>query len=208
MRILLTAGPTREPIDDVRYLSNRSSGKLGAALVASAIGAGHQVTLIAGPIAVTIPQGARRIDVETAADMHAAVMREFPEHDLLIMAAAVADFRPRYSRAGKVERDGTLAIEFEPTDDILAAAGKVKRPDQRTVGFSLETGKKLERARQKMMRKGVDLMVYNHAATMESAMIDSVLLYPDGRGEPLASREKGEFAELLIQRAVDLFIVQ
>jgi len=136
------AGPTREPIDAVRFISNRSSGKMGAALADAALRAGHEVTLVVGPVLVAMPERARRVDVETAADMHAAVMRLFPEHDLLLMAAAVADFRPRYVRDNKIERDGTLAIEFEATEDIVAAASRAKRPDQRTVGFSLESVRK------------------------------------------------------------------
>ena len=89
MRVLITAGPTREPIDPVRYLGNRSSGKMGAAIAQAALAGAHEVTLVLGPVAVSFPPGARRVDVETAAQMHATVMREFPSHDLLIMAAAV-----------------------------------------------------------------------------------------------------------------------
>src|ERR1700722_13386027 len=95
MRVLITAGPTREPIDAVRYIGNRSSGRMGGAIADAAFGGGPHGTLILGPVAVPIGQGFRRIDVETAAQMHAAVMREFPSHDLLIMAAAVADYRPK-----------------------------------------------------------------------------------------------------------------
>lgn len=200
LRILITAGPTREPIDEVRFISNRSSGKMGAALADAAIRAGHQVTLILGPVVATMPQGTRRIDLETAAEMHAAVLEEFPNHDALIMAAAVADFRPRFVRSGKVERDGTLAIEFEPTADIIAAVSQFKRSDQRTIGFSLESKSNLERARQKMLRKGLDLMVYNPTQTMDSHTIESVLLYPDGRIEELPCRDKADFADILIRR--------
>ena len=205
LRILITAGPTREPIDEVRFISNRSSGKMGAALADAAIRAGHQVTLILGPVLAVMPQGPRRIDLETAAEMHAAVLQEFPHHDVLIMAAAVADFRPRFVRSGKVERDGTLAIEFEPTADIIAAASQLKRPDQRTIGFSLESKSNLDRARQKMLRKGLDLMVYNPTRTMDSQTIESILLYPDGRTEELPCRDKADFADILIERVTALF---
>src|SRR5882724_9374677 len=95
MKILITAGPTYEPIDPVRYIGNRSSGRMGAALASAATDAGHQVTLILGPVSLAIPGSLRRIDVETAAQMQAAVHAEYPGHDLLIMAAAVADFRPK-----------------------------------------------------------------------------------------------------------------
>src|SRR5205085_1677964 len=102
MRVLITAGPTREPIDAVRYIGNRSSGRMGAALAEAALGANHQVTLILGPVAAAMPKELRRIDVDTAAQMYAAVLNEFPNHDLLIMAAAVADYRPITARAGKM----------------------------------------------------------------------------------------------------------
>ena len=205
LRILIAAGPTREPIDAVRYISNRSSGKMGAALTAAATRGGHEVTLIVGPVSVAMPENARRIDIETAAEMHAAVLREFPNHDVLIMAAAVADFRPKYVRSNKLERDGTLAIEFEATQDIIAAAGRIKRADQRTIGFSLESHNNIERARQKMLRKNLDLIVYNPTETMDSPTIESVLLYPDGRGEELPCRGKAEFADILLQRVTALF---
>jgi phosphopantothenoylcysteine decarboxylase/phosphopantothenate--cysteine ligase len=206
MRILLTAGPTREPIDAVRFISNRSSGQMGAAIADAALRAGHALTLICGPVCTPMPPAVqRRIDVETAAEMHDAVVREFPTHDALIMAAAVADFRPRYVRSGKVERDGTLAIEFEPTQDVVAAAARAKRPDQRVIGFSLEAAGNVDRARQKLQRKALDLMVYNPTATMDSAKVESVLLYPHGRTDSLPSRSKGDFADILIERIVALF---
>jgi phosphopantothenoylcysteine decarboxylase/phosphopantothenate--cysteine ligase len=205
MKVLLTAGPTREPIDDVRYLSNRSSGKMGSALAAAALKAGHQVTVITGPISVAMPEAVKRFNIETAAEMYDAVMREFPHHDLLIMAAAVADFRPRYRRAGKVERDGTMAIEFEPTIDIVAAASKAKRPNQRTVGFSLEATTNVDRARDKMLRKGLDLIIYNPTKTMDSDAVESIVLHADGRTESLPSRQKTDFADILLQRVTALF---
>jgi phosphopantothenoylcysteine synthetase/decarboxylase len=96
MRILITAGPTREPIDPVRYIANRSSGGMGQGLAAAAIRDGHFVTLILGPVSISMPKSAKRIDVETSREMHAAVLAEFPKHDLLIMAAAVADYRPKW----------------------------------------------------------------------------------------------------------------
>src|SRR5665213_2640067 len=133
MKILITAGPTREPIDPVRYIGNRSSGRMGAALAEAGLAAGHAVTLIVGPVSVAMPAEAVRINVETAAQMHEAAMREFPSHALLIMAAAVADYRPKSISRGKISRHGALTIECEPTQDIIAAAGRIKRPDQRTM---------------------------------------------------------------------------
>ena len=131
MRILITAGPTREPIDPVRYIGNRSSGRMGAAIATAALKAGHEVTLILGPVTAAMPRDARRLDVETARQMHDAVISEFPAHDLLIMAAAVADYRPRKAAGKKLGRVDSLVIECEPTEDIVAAAARTKRPDQR-----------------------------------------------------------------------------
>lgn len=206
MKVLITAGPTREPIDAVRYIGNRSSGRMGAAIASAAMNAGHTVTLIVGPVSVPLPTVARRIDVETAAQMQAAVLGEFPAHDLLIMSAAVADYRPKRVYAGKLPRAGrTLTIECEPTEDILTAVGAIKRPDQRTIGFSLEIAANLDRSREKLARKRLDLIVYNPTETMDSRDVESVLLWADGRTETLSSRSKTEFAEVLLNRAGALF---
>ena len=205
MKILITAGPTHEPIDAVRYIGNRSSGQMGAALAHAALEAGHDVTLILGPVTASMPPSARRTDIETAAQMHAAVLREFPKHDLLIMAAAVADYRPKQVVRDKLNRGGTLIIECEATPDILAAAGKIKRPGQRTIGFSLESRGNLARSREKLVRKDLDLIVYNPVDTMSSATIEAVLLWPDGRAEDLPMRPKLQFADVLIDRAMRLF---
>lgn len=205
MRVLITAGPTREPIDAVRYIGNRSSGRMGAALAQAALAAQHQLTLIVGPVSIAIPAGLHRINVETAAQMHDAVLGEFAGHDLLIMAAAVADYRPIAARADKLPRQGRLTIECEATEDIIAAAGKIKRADQRTVGFSLELRGNLARAREKLLRKNLDLIVYNPTETMDSDAIQATLLWPDGRTEDLASAAKTQFADLLIARAAALF---
>ena len=205
MRILITAGPTREPIDHVRYISNRSSGKMGVALAESAIKLQHKVTMICGPINPAVPIGANKIDIETSSQIHHAVLRELPKHDLLIMAAAVADYRPKQIFDGKLPRSQGSVLELEPTVDIIADAARQKRPDQRIVGFSLEESGNLDRAKEKLLQKKIDLMVYNPIATMDSNQIECVLLYPDGRSESLPCREKGELADILLRRAMDLF---
>jgi phosphopantothenoylcysteine decarboxylase/phosphopantothenate--cysteine ligase len=205
MRVLITAGPTREPIDAVRYIGNRSSGKMGSALAQASLKAGHVVTVILGPVAVHMTEGIRRLDVETAAQMHAAVMREFPTNDLLIMAAAVADYCPKTTSTGKLPRHGNLTIECEATQDIVADAGRIKRADQRTVGFSLEVRGDTDRARKKLLAKQLDLIVYNPTQTMESESIEPMLLWPDGRVENIAALGKETFAELLLLRAAALF---
>lgn len=206
MKLLITAGPTCEPIDAVRFIGNRSSGRMGAAIASAAMDAGHAVTLVVGPVSVPLPEVTRRIDVETAAQMQRAVLDEFPSHDLLIMAAAVADYRPKHMHAEKLARSGgTLTIECEPTEDILAAVGVIKRPDQRTVGFSLEMAGNVDRSREKLVRKKLDLIVYNPTRTMESGEVEAVLLWADGRAETLGARSKTDFARVLVERAIALF---
>jgi len=207
MKALITAGPTYEPIDPVRFIGNRSSGQMGASLASAAVDAGHDVTLILGPVTAAIPTHPkiRRIDIFSSRDLLEAVMRAFPTHDLLIMAAAVADFRPKHVQTEKVERGGTMTIKLEATEDIAAAAGAIKKPHQRTVGFSLVERGNLARSREKMARKKLDLIVYNPLDTMSSTTIESVLLWPDGRSEELASRPKRPLADLLMQRVRELF---
>ncbi|HEX4123375.1 MAG TPA: phosphopantothenoylcysteine decarboxylase [Tepidisphaeraceae bacterium] len=208
MKILITLGATREPIDAVRFIGNRSSGKMGAALGHAAKSRKHQITLIAGSITVPLPNlesPDRRLDVQTAEQMYEAVVREFHGHDLLFMAAAVADYRPIRTEPGKLPRSGGLTIICEPTKDILAAVSPAKRPDQRVVGFSLEQEGDIDRARDKMIAKKVDLMVFNPLGTMNSENIDATLLWPNGRAESLGPRSKGEMGQTLLSRAEALF---
>ena len=200
MRILITAGPTREPIDPVRFLGNRSSGKLGMALVTAAIEAGHQATLILGPVYLTPPLEVRTIPVETTAQMQAAVLREFPSHDVLIMAAADADFRPKTIAAQKLGRSGSMTLELEATEDIVAAAAQSKRPDQKVIGFSLEAESDVNRAREKLARKNLDMIVFNPLRTMNSPTISASLLGSDGTQEDLPEQDKQIFARTLIAR--------
>lgn len=206
MNILLTAGPTREPLDPVRYLGNRSSGRMGAAIAQAALSQGHTLTAILGPLSYDFPQANRRIDIETAQQMHDAVMKEWPEHDLLIMAAAVADYRPKTVSPTKMSRAaGPLVLELEPTPDIAAAACTARRPHQRVVGFSLEREGDEQRAVTKLHRKGLDLIVFNPLSTMQSDGVTATLIYPDGRQVQLPHRPKDEFAGTLLQHALALF---
>jgi phosphopantothenoylcysteine decarboxylase / phosphopantothenate---cysteine ligase len=204
MNILITAGPTREPIDPVRYIGNRSSGRMGAALAAAAIAAGHRVTLVLGPVNFHVPGEAFRIDVETSKEMYDAVMTEFPANHLLIMAAAVADYRPKVISREKLSRAASLTIELEPTEDIVAAAAKIKLANQRTIGFSLETAGNLARAQEKLAGKKLDLMVYNPIETMNSIKVEATLLWPNGRTEALPRQSKEGFAKVLVERATML----
>jgi len=161
-RILVTAGPTREPVDPVRFLSNRSSGRMGVALAAAAVDRGAEVLLVAGPICVAPPAGAEVTRVETAEEMRREALRLFPSCDAAIMAAAVADFRPAAPAAGKIKKAGRakLSLELEPAPDILAELGK-SRGDRVLVGFAAETGPAAAAAAEKLRRKGLDLVVAN-----------------------------------------------
>jgi phosphopantothenoylcysteine decarboxylase/phosphopantothenate--cysteine ligase len=205
VKILITAGPTYEPIDAVRFIGNRSSGLLGQALCAAAVSAGHYVTAIFGPVHLTVPTSVHRIDIETAEQMQTAVLSKFPDHDLLIMAAAVADFRPLHVTRDKLARAGKLVIECEATSDILAAVSRTKRPNQRTIGFSLETQGNISRSQEKLVNKQLDLIVYNPLVTLNSMSIDAVLIWPDGKQEALSGRSKKDFATALIDRAVAMW---
>jgi phosphopantothenoylcysteine decarboxylase/phosphopantothenate--cysteine ligase len=164
LRVLVTAGGTREPIDSVRYVGNRSSGRMGLALAAEAARRGAEVTLIAANVTLGSPPGVRVVEVQTAAELLDAAQAEFAESHVLLMAAAVADFRPAGAldeKISKTGRDG-LALELEPTDDVLAALAGARAPGQTLVGFAAEHGAgAVERGRSKLERKGLDAVVVN-----------------------------------------------
>ncbi|HEY4780065.1 MAG TPA: bifunctional phosphopantothenoylcysteine decarboxylase/phosphopantothenate--cysteine ligase CoaBC [Solirubrobacterales bacterium] len=160
--VLITAGGTREAIDPVRFIGNRSSGRMGIALAAAAARRGAEVTLVAANVALPEPAGVRRLDVETAAQLTAAANAEFPATHVLLMAAAPADFRPTAAAPGKLEREDALDLHLEPTEDILAALAAARTPSQTIVGFAAEHGGEAAgRARDKLTRKGADLIVLN-----------------------------------------------
>ena len=154
----MTAGGTREPIDSVRYVGNRSSGRMGFAVAEEAAARGADVTVIAANVSLPRAEGVRYEDVETAAELEEAARRLFPDADVLVMAAAVADFRPPQAEAEKLSKAGRDALELrlEPTTDVLAALSAERRPDQLLVGFAAEHGEGgVERARGKLERKGL-----------------------------------------------------
>ena len=162
LRVLVTAGGTREPIDPVRFIGNRSSGRMGIALAAAAARRGADVTLIAANVSLPEPAGVRRIDVETAEQLAQAAAGEFPSAHVLLMAAAPADFRAAGVAAGKIKREGGLELRLEPTEDILAGLAASRGEAQTIVGFAAEHGEGgVERARAKLERKGADLIVLN-----------------------------------------------
>ena len=162
-RVLVTAGPTYEPIDPVRFIGNHSSGKMGVAIADALAARGAQVTLLLGPSAQEPAQGeVTTVRVRTAAEMHAEAARCFPEMDAAVLAAAVADYRPAQTAKEKIKK-GTeeMTLRLEKTPDIAASLGRVKRPDQLLVGFALETEDELANAREKLERKNFDLIVLN-----------------------------------------------
>jgi phosphopantothenoylcysteine decarboxylase / phosphopantothenate---cysteine ligase len=168
LEVLVTAGGTREPIDPVRFIGNRSSGRMGIALAAAAAKRGAEVTLIAANVALPAPPSVRRIDVETAAELAATAEREFAAAHVLLMAAAPADFRAAEPAEGKLKRAGSLELSLEPTEDILASLSANRRPGQTVVGFAAEHGgEAVERARGKLQRKGADLIVLNDVSNPE-----------------------------------------
>ncbi len=163
VRVLVTAGGTREPIDSVRYIGNRSSGRMGFALAAEAARRGAQVTLVAANVALDPPPAVTLVEVGTAAEMAAACSQRFAACDVLLMAAAVADFRPASTAQTKLKKDqGTPTIEFEPTEDVLRSLADRRRADQVLVGFAAEHGEgALEYGRTKLERKKLDAVVVN-----------------------------------------------
>ncbi|MGB0369066.1 MAG: bifunctional phosphopantothenoylcysteine decarboxylase/phosphopantothenate--cysteine ligase CoaBC [Flavobacteriales bacterium] len=161
-RVLITAGPTHEPIDPVRFIGNRSSGKMGVAIAEELSVSGAQVTLVCGPSNVKSSDSISRVNVQTAQEMFDEVMRLQQDSDILIMSAAVADYRPKLVAGQKIKKkEQTLSIELEPTQDILASLGKIKRENQVLVGFALETENGEENAKLKLKKKNCDLLVLN-----------------------------------------------
>jgi phosphopantothenoylcysteine decarboxylase/phosphopantothenate--cysteine ligase len=210
-RVVVTAGPTYEPIDPVRFIGNRSSGKQGFALAQAALDRGAEVVLIAGPVALETPVGARRIDVGTAAEMAEAVWREAEAADVLLMAAAVADYRPAQSQPFKIKRGEGLALELIPTVDILAGVAARRASAGKPhviVGFAAETRDLLENARAKLRAKGLDLIVANDVTEPGAGFaVDTnrvTLIDARGRIEPLPLMSKAAVAEAILDRVVAL----
>lgn len=161
-RILITAGPTYEKIDPVRFIGNYSSGKMGFALAEECKRRGAEVTLISGPVALTCSEGIRRIDIESCQQMYDIATSEFPQHDAAILCAAVADFKPEQMATEKIKRkDNDLVIKLKPTQDIAAELGRMKQPHQRIVAFALETNNEQHNAEGKRIRKNADFIVLN-----------------------------------------------
>jgi phosphopantothenoylcysteine decarboxylase/phosphopantothenate--cysteine ligase len=180
-RILITSGPTREFLDPVRFLSNASSGRMGAALAREALRRGYEVVIVSGPVAVDYPPAARVISVVTTDEMLEGCLQVFSDCDGTIAAAAPCDFRPEAISERKIVRsDAGLTLKLRPTPDIIGTLGRLKQSQQWTVAFALETQAGLARAADKLRRKGCDLIVVNDPATLDSPDARVVLLDREG----------------------------
>ncbi|NOX52936.1 MAG: phosphopantothenoylcysteine decarboxylase [Planctomycetes bacterium] len=196
---MITAGPTREYLDDVRYISNASSGRMGYALAQAALDAGHEVILVSGPVSLEPPPGATVCRVETTEQMRAACLKWFPQCDGVIAAAAVCDYKPRERIAGKISKTGgPISIEMIETDDVLAELGNSKGR-RWVVGFALEAANPRENALQKLRAKNCDLVVLNGPEAIGSE--ENCVELIDSSGHPLARWEgsKRSIARRLIE---------
>lgn len=207
LRVLVTAGGTREPVDPVRFLGNRSSGRMGLALAAAAARRGADVTLIAANVALPTPVGVHRIDVETTAELAKATSTEFSKAHLLLMAAAPADFRAAGPAGDKLKREGDLDLRLEPTEDILAGLATQRTAEQTIIAFAAEHGNDIARARQKLTRKNADLIVLNDISNpdigFESQENAATLISPTDETE-LPQAPKDVIAEQILDRVNQL----
>jgi phosphopantothenoylcysteine decarboxylase / phosphopantothenate---cysteine ligase len=205
VNVLVTAGPTREPIDPVRFISNRSSGKMGVAIAEAAWRRGATVTLIAGPLEVALPGGISIARVESTAEMDSAVSQALPNHDVLVMAAAPADFRPSKVSDEKIKRAaGAQSIELQSTADILGTTKSKRRNGAVVVGFALETGAAVNGATKKLAEKGLDLIVANDAREPGAGFsVDTnrvTIIAKDGSTEELPLLAKTAVADEILDR--------
>jgi phosphopantothenoylcysteine decarboxylase/phosphopantothenate--cysteine ligase len=206
--MLVTSGPTCEDLDPVRFLTNRSSGKMGYAVAEAGARRGARVVLVSGPTALETPPAVERVDVRSAQDMHRAVLERLPQSSIAIFAAAVADYRPADTNSQKIKRSGEgLTLRLEPTPDILAEAAR-NHGDRVIVGFAAETERVAENARKKLAEKNADLIVANDV-TAEGAGFDGdtnvvTLFSRDGRDLPLPKLTKQEVADRILDEVLRL----
>jgi phosphopantothenoylcysteine synthetase/decarboxylase len=199
VRFLITAGPTREPIDPVRYLSNRSSGKMGYAIAQAAIEAGHGVALISGPVDLDPPRDAKLITVSTSDQMFDAVQHNIGDCDVLVMCAAVADYKPAHISREKIKKTGgSRTLELTQTRDILASLPRDRK--FLAVGFAAETENLEANALKKLREKNCDIMVANDArVAMESDENEVTILLPDGKKQNISRAPKKIVARELVK---------
>ncbi len=201
--VLVTAGPCREAIDPVRFISNRSSGRMGYALAGAAFEAGAAVTLVSGPTDMVAEPGIDLVKVESTEEMYLAVTAHFADCDILIMAAAPADFKMEKSADHKIKKGGTLSLKLAPTIDILNSLKKNRKKNQKVIGFALETENGIKNARAKLKEKGLDLIVLNtleNGAPFDSDSNKVTLINKTGQIESLPEMSKLELARRLIEK--------
>jgi phosphopantothenoylcysteine decarboxylase/phosphopantothenate--cysteine ligase len=200
LRFLVSAGPTREHIDDVRFLSNASSGRMGYAVAAAAAGAGHRVVVVTGTTDLDVPRGVERVRVVSAADMLRAMTGGFGDADAVVMTAAVCDYRPARRARGKTKKTGAPhALRLRPTTDILETLGRRKR-SQILVGFCLSTGDLVAEAAAKCARKRCDLMVANGPDALGRRHADVWFVEPDGTAKAVCRARKSAIATRIVRR--------
>jgi phosphopantothenoylcysteine decarboxylase/phosphopantothenate--cysteine ligase len=201
--VLVTAGGTREPVDPVRFLGNRSSGKMGFALAQAAARRGAHVMLIAAPSSLPTPSGCERIDVTTSAEMRAAVLAHLPQASIVLKAAAVSDYRVAQPSAKKIKRSGPLTLQLEPTEDVLAEAAARRREGAYVLGFAAETDNAIDQARAKLLRKGIDAIVVNDVSRFDSDDNAATLLTAT-EAVDFAAMPKTELANHLLEHVLRL----
>ena len=207
--VLVTAGPTQEAMDPVRFLSNHSTGKMGYAIAARAAMRGAEVTLVSGPTALDTPKGVRRVDIKSARDMYDAVLSRADEQDFIIKAAAVGDYRPAETASEKLKKaDGELNLRLARNPDILASLGERKRPGQLLCGFAMETQNLLDNAESKLRRKNCDMLVANSlrdkGAGFGTDTNIATLLFADGHREQPSIMSKTALADVILDRLLGM----
>ena len=203
MKYLITAGPTREPIDPVRFLSNRSSGKMGYAIAEAALAAGHEVVLVSGPVCLAPPPGAELVRVTTSDEMFDAVHARAAAADIAVLAAAVADFKPLRAAPLKIKKEaGPPSLALVPTRDILASLGAMRPRKFLLAGFAAETNDLAANALGKMRRKGCDVIVANDVSLpgsgFESDENEATVFYPDQTSRVFKRAAKRELARAFV----------
>lgn len=209
MRIVISAGPTREAIDPVRFITNRSTGKMGYAIAEAARDRGLEVTLVSGPVNLQPPVGVDFVAIESAADMANAMKKAAETADIIIMAAAVADYRPKLYSTSKVKKsDGDMVIELERTEDVLLSLGKIKKPNQILVGFAAETDDLLKNAQGKLVRKNLDFIAANIVGVPGRGFASDnnaiTLIARDGSQTEFALQSKKDLAASLLNHILSV----
>ena len=205
LKFLISAGPTREHIDPVRFITNASSGKMGFMVAEAALAAGHQAKIVTGPVNLEYPEKAEVIEVITALEMHVAIMQNFPDCDVLVMTAAVCDFRPIKTSKNKIHKsDATFILRLERNPDILLSVRRLEK-NQTIVGFAAETNDVIVSARRKLEKKRMDMIVANEVGGKDYGFavehIKATLLFRDGADREMGRCRKKDIAEIIVNEA-------